>query len=381
MKFEDIRIYDKDFNLLLILPRYVSVNWELKFCGYGNGEIELQKTEEIVKILTENRYLFIVQGDIQAIVTGYKIADVCTVFVRTMEWLLTKFIVKKFSISDTKISVNGKYMAEKLVEYVLNEYLHDDFKVEFRGNGVDESDVSDFELTKISDIYSVIKSVIKDSTAGFVFYRDFSDGHFVFEMKKGKNNENLVFCDKYKTSYNSEYNFDIQNEVSGGAFYHSITNMGKWDAEQNTPPLSVVSSNFGKYYTVTGDGTYMGKAVTEGDILICKNQSGYFEIADKAEPFLIEFAPENEGIFSWMAALSSDDMASAKKELSDKKVLDMVTCMTGLSYKEDFNLGDIVKVIFEAQGFACEKEKIISEIHIWDEAEGSGAVPTIKDIS
>lgn len=381
MKFEDIRIYDKDFNLLLILPRYVSVNWELKFSGYGNGEIEMQKTDELVKILTENRYLFVVQGDIQAIVTGYKITDVCTLFTRTMEWMLTKFVVKKFSVADIGISVAGKCTAEKLVEYVLQNYLHKDFKVEFIGNDADESDVSEFVQTSVSDVYSVIKSVIKNPKTGFVFYRDFSDGHFVFEMKKEAINQNLIFCDKYKTSYESEYNFDIQNEASGGVFYHGVTNMGKWDAVENEPPLSTDPSNYGKYYTVSNDGKYMGSNVYKGDILICRKPSGYFEIADEAKPFLVEIAPEEKGIFSWTTLLSSEDMESAKKELSDKKALDMVTCMTGLSYREDFELGDIVKVIFHGRDFSCEKEKIITEIHIWDEADGSGAVPTITDIS
>lgn len=381
MKFEDLRIYDKDFNLLIILPRYVSVNWELKFFGYGDGEIQLQKTEEIVKILTENKYLFIVQGDIQSLVTGYKIADVCTLFTRTPEWMLTKFAVKKFSVADINISVGGKCTSEMLVEYVLNEFLHKDFCVEFRGSGADESDVTGFVQNAVSDIYSVIKEIVKDPKAGFEFYRDFSDGHFIFEMKRAKSNENLVFCDKYKTSYDSEYNFDIQNEASGGIFYHTVTSLGEWDAYQNIPEITFVPSNYGKYYTVSEDGMYMGQKVYKGDILICRIPSGVFEVADVAEPFLVEIASEEKGIFSWTAALFSDETDSAEKELSEKKALDMVTCMTGLSYKEDFNLGDIVKVVFCEQEFSCEKEKMISEIHIWDEAEGSGAVPTITDIS
>lgn len=381
MKFEDLRIYDKDFNLLIILPGYLSVNWELKFFGYGNGEIQLEKTAEIVRILTENRYLFVMQGDVQSIVTGYKIADICTLFTRTMEWMLTKFATEKFSVADANIYVDGKCTAEMLVEYVLNEFLHKDFCVEFRGNDADVSDVSGFVQTAASDIYSVIREIIKDPRVGFDFYRDFSDGHFVFEMKRADNNGNYVFCDQYKTSYGSEYNFDIQNEASGGIFYHKVTSLGQWDAYQNIPPMQIVPSNYGKYYTVSADGVYMHKDVHKGDILLCRTPSGMFEIVDAAEPFLVKFEPEEKGIFSWTAALASDETDLAKKELSDKKILDMVTCMTGLSYKKDFNLGDIVKVIFYEQGFSCEKEKMISEVHIWDEAEGSGAVPTITDIS
>lgn len=381
MKFEDIRIYDRDFNILCILPRYISVNWELKFCGYGNGEIQLEKTDEIVKLLTVNKYLFLVQGDIQSIVTGYKIADVCTIFTRTPEWMLKKFAVEKFVVSDIDVPPGEKCNMNTLVDYVLKTYLHRDFNVEFLGLENDESDMSEFVQNKASDIYSVIKDVISDPKVGFEFYRDFADGHFVFRMKRAKKNENLIFCDKYNTSYDSEYNFDIQNEVSGGIFYHSVSNMGKWDAEQNVPKLSVDPTNYGKYYTVVKNGRIMGEEVAEGDIIICRRTDGIFEVTDKAEPFLVKIAPRNDGIFSWTASLSSNDTASAQKELSEKKTLDMLSCMTGLSYPEEFCYGDIVKVKFYAGDFFCEQEKLISQIHIWDEVEGCGAVPTITDIS
>jgi len=200
-------------------------------------------------------------------------------------------------------------------------------------------------------------------------------------MKQAKKNKNLIFCDKYNTSYDSEYNFDLQNEFSGGIFYHSITNMGKWDAQQNIPELTINTDNYGKYYIASNDGRLAGMEIHEGDILICRRTDGIFELTDKAEPYLVKIEPKDEGIFSWTAPLTSRDTVSAEKELSEKKVLDMVNCMTGLSYMEDFYLGDIVKVRFYAEDFYCEQEKIISQIHIWDEADGSGAVPTLTDIS
>ena len=95
----------------------------------------------------------------------------------------------------------------------------------------------------------------------------------------------------------------------------------------------------------------------------------------------MELPPEDKGIFSWTVALDSTDTLAANKELAEKKALDMLTCNTQLSYMEDFNLGDIVKIKFFAQNLSCEKEKLISEIHIWDEPESSGAVPTTIDIS
>ena len=380
MKFEDIRIYDSNFNLLIILPRYLSVNWEIKFCEFGLGEIVLEKTEEIVDVLTKNKYLFLVQGDIQSIVTGYKIGETCTVFTRTLEWLLTKFCVKKFSATDMNTLTYGRRNKSNLIKFVLAENLHKDFGLEFSGIN-DTDDMTEFVSETPSDIYSVIKSIVDDKTTGFKFYRDFEKGCFVFRLLTATKNSDIILCDHYKTSYDSEYNFDIQNEASGGIFYHAVKNMGRWDASSNTPNITLDPLNYGKYYTVSVDGWLMGQDVYKDQIILCKSTGGAFEIVDKAEPFLVEFPPEDKGIFSWTAALTSGDTLSAKKELSQKKALDMLTCNTQLSYMEDFNLGDIVKIKFFAQNLSCEKEKLISEIHIWDEPESSGAVPTTIDIS
>lgn len=380
MKFNDIRLYDRNFNILTVLPGYLSVNWELKFADFGLGEIQLEKTEEIVKILTENKYLFLVQGDIQSIVTGYKIGDICTVFTRTLEWLLTKFCVKKFKMSDLLSSDYPWRNKNDLIKYVLTEYLHKDFCLKYYGIK-DSQDMSEFVLSAPDNIYSVIKSILDTPTAGFKFYRDFDEECFVFELQEGARNENVVLCDNYRTSYESEYSVDIQNRATGGIFYHPVKNMGKWNPTTNTPQIIQEPSNYGKYYTVTADGLIMGQYVKKDQYILCKRRDGIFEIVESVEPFLVEFPPENDGIFSWTSPLSSSDTISAQNELSKMKTLDMLTCNTRLSYREDFNLGDIVKIKFFAGDFSCEKEKLISQIHLWDEPDDSGAIPTTIDIS
>jgi len=380
LKFNDIRLYDRNFNILAVLPGYLSVNWELKFSEFGLGEIQLEKTEEIVKILTENKYLFLVQGDIQSIVSGYKIGEICTVFTRTLEWLLTKFCVKKFKMSDLSAFDYPWRNKNDLIKYVLTEYLHEDFALQY--NGIkDEVDMSEFVQSAPDNVYSVIKKIIDTPSVGFKFYRDFDEGRFVFQLLEGAKNENVVLCDNYRTSYESEYSVDIQNRATGGVFYHSVKNMGNWDPVTNTPLIIQEPSNYGQYYTATADGLIMGQYVKKDQFILCKRRDGIFEIVESVEPFLVEFPPDDDGIFSWSTPLSSTDTVSAQNELSQMKSMDMLTCNTRLSYGEDFKLGDIVKIKFFAGDFACEKEKLISEIHLWDEPEDSGAIPTTIDIS
>ena len=379
MKFGDLRVYNKDLELLVILPKYLSVNWEIKFKEFGLGEIELERTNEIVALLTENKYLFLFQDNIQAIVTGYKIGEKVTVFLRTLEWLLTKYPVKDFKVKDILNSEN--YTISALLEYVLTNNLHEAFKVQFVGIENDESDMSDFVSENLESVYSLVRKIITDDKYGFNFRWDKENKRFVFSLLLGKENNDIVLCDEYKTSYESEYNFDLQDEISGGVFYQAVTSLGEWNAEMNIPEIHITPDNYGKYYTISQGGYRMGLSLIKGDIIICKNTDGTFVKADKAEPFFVELPPEENGIFSFSGVLESRDIKNADKEIKDSKVLDMLTCKTRLSYMEDFNLGDIIKVNFFADNLSCKKKKMVSEIHLWDEPDGTGVMPTTIDIS
>ena len=378
LQFEDLRIFDKDFKLLAILPDCLSVNWEIKFKEFGLGEIELEK---IVQLLTKNKYLFVFCGDIQAIVTGYKIKDTICVFLRTTEWLLTKYVAEEFKVADFILAeADRNWTISKLTEYILNKYLHPDFNVEFTGLLDDESDVTDFVSERPKSLYSVIRDIISEEKYGFRFFWDEEKKKFVFILLSAEENNDILLCDEYKTAYESEYSFDLQEEVTGGVYYQKVTDMGEWNAALNEPILNIVPGNYAKYYTVSYDGVQMGLTLKKGDIILCKDKSGEFCIVDKAEPFLARIDPEENGIFSFSGVLDAGEETSAKEEIKTKKALDMLTCKTKLNYNEDFKLGDIVRVVYFAGDMSYEKKKLINEVHLWDEPDDTGAMPTTVDI-
>ena len=381
MKFEDLKIYSKDFEILAIFPRYLSVNWEIKFSEFGSGEIELERTDEIVRLLTDNKYLFLFQGDIQSVVTGYKIGETVTVFTRTLEWLLTKFVVPDFSVKKLMEKIfNTTWTVSKLCEYIMTEYLPESVELEIKAISQDESNMEEFVLENATDMYSAIRFILSDKKYGFRFSVDLESKRFVFSIFEARENNDIILCDEYKTSYESEYSFDIQEEIKGGAFYKDVTNMGSYNASVDVPKLTVTPENFGKYYTVTAEGVRMGLTLRPGDIILCKDRNGSFSIVNKAERFLATVPPEDNGIFSWSKILNVKDFESVEKEIEKTKVLDMLTCKTTLSYLEDFNLGDIIKIKFFAGEGSYEKRKLISEIHLWDEVNDTGAMPTTIDI-
>ncbi|MBQ3118165.1 MAG: hypothetical protein IJC10_00170 [Clostridia bacterium] len=366
---KDIRIYNENLDLVAIIPDFLASNWEIKFSEFGTGEIEFVPSVDTVSLLTHNKHLFLVQGDIQSVVTGYCIGKTCTVFTRTLEWLLTKFVVKEVPKGE---NLSGT------VENILS-HLPAEFNLEFYGID-DNCDMSDFTLDKVTDMYSAIKKCINQPDIGFSFCADFKEKKFKFSLKRALENKDIILCDEYKTSYESVYTHDIQKDIQGGYYYHELTCMGKYDAGSNIPSISITPENYGKYYVVSSDGQRMGLNLKKGDILACRDKNGGFEVIDEAKPFLVEVMPEDTGIFSWTGVLDAKNETDAQKEFSDKKPMDMLTLKTRLEYGTDYKIGDIINTRFYSGGCCITKKKLVSGVHMWVERDGVGASPTMTDL-
>ncbi len=368
MKKEDIRLYNESMELVGIFSDFIGANWEIKFSEFGTGEIELAKTDDLLEILMENEHLFLVQGDIQSVVTGISIGKKCTIYTRTLEWLLQKFFVKELTGTTRNELIMSAF-----------EALPQAFNLSLV---LPETDV-EMEIVKeeINDIYTVVKKVLKDERNGFSLKADFKEKAFIFSLLTAKENGGVLLCDAYKTAYDSEYMRDIQQKADGAWYYHKLKYMGRYDAENNSPYLAKGAEHYGTYYVVSGAGKRFGLTLQNGDILACKNSDGSFEKIDEAKPFLVEIPKENDGIFSWSAILSSDNSQDAQAEFADKKRLGMLNLKTGLTYGTDYKLGDIITTKFYAKSRAVTAKKLVSGVQLWTERGGKGACPTMTDLN
>lgn len=370
MELKDIKIYNKNLELICIIPRFIASNWEIKFSEFGAGEIELAATNDIISLLTKNEYLFLVQGNIQSVVTGYRIDKTCTIFTRTLEWLLTKFVVTEVT--------PGANLSETVQNILAS--LPDSFNLTFNGIN-DTEDMSDYTLDRATDIYSAIQSCIKNTQTGLSLRVDFSKKRFTFSLKKPTENKDVLLCDEYKTSYDSIYTRDIQSKASGSCYYHKLTYMGLYDVKNNDPKLTKTPENFGKYYKACSDGKLFNTLVVrDGDMIACMNKDGSFEIIKEVKPFLVKNLPEDKGVFSWSAVLNADSEKGAKKELSDKASMNMLNLKTRLVYGKDYKIGDILRTKFSKDKFSINKKQLVSGVHLWVEREGTGASPTMVDV-
>lgn len=378
MRYGDLKFYDKDFTPLAVFPRCTSVNWTLNFCGFGTAEIHMEKTEEVVRLLTENEYLFITQGDFQAVVTGIKIDTECVIFGKTPEWLLTKFLICNFRASNY---ISTGISASSVSCGAVKTAIGDKVTLITEPDESDESNKSGFFKEGAVSVYEIVESLLKSENLGFSFRFNVTDKSFTFKTLKGKENELLIISEEYKTSYDESFTVDLQKEASGGIYYHEPVYCGEWDADLNEPYLSVTPSNFGKYYTVITAGTKFGLTFSVGDKIFCTGKNGRFHRTKEAKAFPVTILPEDKGIFSWSAALDKTNENEANEELKGFKTEKITSFKTkNLVFGKDFSLGDILKTSYSSGDFCVTDKKIVTSVHLWEESGDFGCVPTLEKI-
>lgn len=383
MRYGDIRFYDEAFHILAIFPQYLSVNWQLYFSRYGTVEIHMEKCAETVALLTKHKYLFLVQDDRQAVVTGVQIGTDCAVFGRTPEWLLTKFLLTEFSAAEAvQQGALSAACGSKLACLAVQMGLKSVCSITTEAPDVDETDRSSYQIDSAKSVYDIVTDCLTEQHFGFSLRFDVQTGGFSFCVLCAKQNDAAVFAEELKTAYDSTYTFDLQNEASGGVYYHKLTNMGKWDPVTNQPLLTVDPVHYGTYYLVSADGTRFGLELHQGDYLVCKDQSGDFTVEQTVEPFLITIAAEENGIFTWSAVLQAEEEDGAAQCLNENRAEQSISCKSkDLTFGEDFFLGDLVKTEFSAGDFSFAETKLIVGVHIWDDADDFGCLPTAEQFT
>lgn len=94
----DIRFYNWERELLCVVPQFESVNFYLYYNEIGTGEIHLNVSCPQAKTILKNDFLVAVVGDIQALVVIKEVvkSELC-IYLRTLNWLLTKRVCLPFS--------------------------------------------------------------------------------------------------------------------------------------------------------------------------------------------------------------------------------------------------------------------------------------------
>ncbi|MBO4941689.1 MAG: hypothetical protein J6D15_05760 [Clostridia bacterium] len=382
----DIFFYDFDFNLLADFPRVVSLNIEKKYCGYGTFEVHFSLSEtDIITLLENNPYLFVVAGGSSAIVTGWRIDEDIAIFGRTPEWLLTKRGVQPFA----KTAATAEVIARDAVTSGAGDFVA---LGELAGFGTAQS----YSTDKVRVLYDVVCEVLEKQALGFKLVPDLSLKKFVFSVYQGSESLCMI-SPSNRTAYDVTYTVEKQDMVTNCGWYErKFIDMGGWDAYNNSPGLSDSNpENAYTYYKITSDTYYQsgGKYynVTQFGLNCIKDYylysdtpNGKWKITDKKPDTIWVYIdnPSETGAKKWDAVLSG--IKTAEEALAEISGLKRRAKTEGeakdVEYGKDYVLGDIVRVQTEFGDFKKAERKRVSSVNIYYDIDKSGVTPVLSSL-
>ncbi len=371
---QDLIFYDFDFNRLNDYRKFISSNWTINYCGYGSFEAHFPKTQtDLIEMLDKNTYLLCIQGDNQAVITGWQIDEDIAVFGKTPEWLMTRRALNAFSFTATYSNL----IANSIVNSGMNDF------VTVLPSGL-LGTVSAYSTSEVRFVYDIICEVLDKDKLGFSLRADIANKRFVFRPYNGTARKTVV-SESNKSAHNMLYTKELQDYTTASGWYQrKMENMGSWDAANNSPALVQLSAvNAYHYYKITSDGTQFGLECKKGDYLYSDVATGTWKTAASVPASVWVYINNTtaRGAKRWDFVLNGmKTYAEAQAELRTKKISETIGAeLRRLEYGTDYQLGDTVRVQFEAGNFKKTLTKRVSGVQIFYDVDRQGICPILSD--
>ena len=363
----DIRIYDFEFNLLHIEPDVLSSYWILHYNDIGTFEGTFPLTSDICDVIMKNKYLILIQGDLQAVITAYMADKKLTVYGKTLNWMLSKRTCPTFNTENL---------------FSPGEIIPGDVMVKL-GQSI-FSDVSNFEFVNLTDTVTSEK-YLKDKRVAFSeVLKEYLDLHnlghrvkvdvlnkkWVFEVYQGKVLPG-VLSEGNRNLTDIVITDDAQEYFSSAWYNRKLEDMGDiYFSQDITPTLSEEPVNYGRYYTIAES---VQLKYPKGSYLVCTDISGKWRVCSELPVLEEKVQGEQAGIYDWDTFVSGVSLSEAQAELASKKWSHTLKALAvKLKYNNDYSLGDTIRVQARKGSYEEHIEKMISGVDIWWESGNVG---------
>ncbi|MBQ7791931.1 MAG: hypothetical protein IJ367_00340 [Clostridia bacterium] len=396
---EDIRFYDFSFRLLHIEHAVKAAYWTLKHNGVGTFEGTFPMSEALMEVLFSNRYLLIVQGAKQAIVTGRQAGTEIALFGKTVNWLLTKrsFPAYRSSALFAKGLIEKETVSHILTYIIENAFSHvGNFKFRLKdgdGNVYEPTEESFLKLgipatekhywrhTRRT-VSEIVTDALDASGCGHRMFADIPGKEWVLEIYRGKA-RGVMLSEDLKNYTNTVLTDDLQEYCTGGWFDLSLHSCGELDPALGLPGAD--ADRAGDYYTVSyGEDSEKVSGFSAGCFYVCM-EDGSWEVHDTLpalSAYVSHISPEEAGggiaeaftaILKWDAVFSNMGEAEATEAVKKQQKTRAVSgTHTGELFEKTVFLGDTVCAQAEKKGFRAAEEKMVLSAEVWFEGTGSG---------
>ena len=360
---KDIRIYDFSFNLLHIEHNVMSAYWTLFYNDIGTFEGVIPLKDDTAEVFLSNDYLFLVQGDRQAIVTGKVIGKTIKIYGKTPNWILTKRSVGKFSAVKAY---------DKVVKDVLSEGFSDIFAKDFTfSNKAGEKDEKEFSCDTRKTVFDAVSERLRLENLGHRVFINVNTKKWDFEILEGKD-IGYELSERDKNLKNVTLSDNLAESFTSGYFKKPLLNQGKIDPNDEIPRND--PARYGEYYTIKYEGTAQIGRMVEGGFLVCADKgTGAFDYFDDLPELWDYLDGEKAGIKKWDGIFSVTTKEEAESELLKHSMEKKVTAETArFKFLENCGIGDTICDTAQKVNFSRKETKRISGVEIWFESGNCG---------
>ena len=373
----DIRIYDYEWNLLHIEPDVMSAYWILNYNDIGTFEGTFPLSSGIADVVMKNRYLILVQGDYQALVTAYLADKILTVYGKTPNWILTRRTCGAFDAADfNNVPEGGAANVSGAAAALVAKAFQDveGFESTDLTGGTEGEAFSRSAREPVSDI---VTAELEKCGLGHRVRLDIPGKKWIFEVYAGKPLPLLV-SEANRNLTNVSVSDDAQNFYDSAWYKKELEDKGEWDALGSLP--SAAPENYGTYYTIKNDEDTGPKKYPNGSYLVCTDKAGAWSVCSELPELEEKITGTLSGIYSWDTSLSSATETEAKTELNKKAWTHEVKGdAVRLTYKKDYHLGDTIRVQVQKGAYTETVKKAISGVDLWWENGNVGEKIKFKE--
>ncbi len=321
---DDVRFYDFECNLLHVEHDVISCNWMLYENQVGIFEMHVPINRAIVQIVMKHRYIVVMQGEKQAIITGRRLGKDAVFYGKTCNWILSRFYVTEIFNTD-ELYDRGRLAtkdAQSICQYVIKDGMGRIENFAFEECQDDFGDVF-LENTDASSVLSLVEACVKQAQCGYEVLLDVKNKRWVFRLFKGKLLP-FVLSEDCRNCYDIEYFEDIQDYFTGG-FYQQ-------EQEDGTSVLKVIPSALA-------------------------------------------------GIYAWETDLAGKTEQEAKENLRKYGVLRQTeACICNLAYGRDYGLNDTIQLRMKKGEFSAKETQRFVGVHLWYEESNMGEQPILEGV-
>lgn len=303
----EVRIYSKQMALLGIIDEFSSLIWIRRYQSPGEFELQVPYSEE-------NRSLLVAENLVQ------KFDGLPTIeagVIESIEMDEDNIVVKgRFleSYLERRIIKNTTYYTGR-VEASMRRIINEMVAVPLLSLGSDsgQPDTRDFQAT-FKTVLAIIEKNCKASSFGFRIRPDFSSRNLYFEIYKGSDLSDpaaatVVFSEKYDNIFNEQYTYDSTNYGTKCYVWQTVEDVRRSYSVGYGTGLEL--REFSYQTSVETDGR------TEAQIKTAMEHQGELALAQRIISESFTFSTDAESPFV---------------------------------YREDYDVGDIVKVNHKSWG-------------------------------